>query len=350
MHATDHRRLFEYVRAIFECLGSDGEESKCVARHLVEANLRGHDSHGVARIPMYIEWVKTGTMRINQHATVLSRNGSWLTMDGNRGFGQVVGEEAVTAGVEESKKVGIFAVALKNAGHLGCIGDFALQAADEGCISIHFVKSPTLLTAPFGGTRRSLSSNPIAIGVPRPRGDHLILDMATSKVAEGKILIARNKNQRVSENTIFDGNGVPTTDPNDFYKDPKGAIVPFGGHKGHCLSIMCDILGGALVGGNCSSEKEFSASNGVSGIFSIYVDVKSVSAESVFSEEIMQLIEWVKSSPKENGVEEIFMPGEVEAKTKQYRLQHGIPLDETTKKDLIQAARSVGVEEQMCTL
>lgn len=344
---VNHKTLEDFVFAIFRKNGSDDDEARCVASRLVEANLRGHDSHGVIRVPAYIDWVRKGALRANQHAEVVVRNNSHAIVDGNFGFGQVVGGEAVSLGISIAQQSGISVVALRNSGHLGCIGDFATQAARSGLVSIHFVKSPSLLVAPHGGTDRRLSSNPIAVGIPRSSGKHLILDMATSKVAEGKIMVAQNEGVKLSPHTILDGHGIPTEDPNDFYSGSLGAILPFGGHKGHCLSIVCDILAGALVGIHCSGKGNLATEKLTSGMLSIYINQGNFVNESSFSEEIGRLEEWVKLSPRESLHQDILMPGEKEEISKSNRLEKGIPLDKKTIGELLKIAKSVNAEPEL---
>ncbi len=343
MRLVNHKALEDFVFAVFSKTGSDNKEARCVASRLVEANLRGHDSHGVIRVPAYVEWLRKEMLCANQHVKIVTQNESYAILDGNFGLGQVVGGEAVSLGISIARQSGISVIALRNAGHLGCIGDFAIQAALDGLISIHFVKSPSLLTAPFGGTDRRLSSNPIAVGIPCPLGKHLILDMATSKIAEGKIMVAKNEGVKLPSHTILDELGDPTEDPNDFYTGSLGAILPFGGHKGHCLSIVCDILAGALVGSHCSGKENLIAEKLISGMLSVYIDPKNFVAEPDFSREIKKLEKWVKSSPKKNARENILMPGEKEEISKSNRLKKGVPLDESTINELVKTGESVGV-------
>ena len=343
MRLVNHKILEDFIFAVFSKTGSNNSEARCVASHLVLANLRGHDSHGVIRVPAYVDWLHKKMLHANQHVKIITRNESYAILDGNFGFGQVVGGEAVSLGISIAQQSGISVIALRNAGHLGCIGDFAIQAALAGLISIHFVKSPSLLTAPFCGTDRRLSSNPIAIGIPGSLGRHLVLDMATSTIAEGKIMVAKNEGVKLPRHTILDEHGEPTEDPNDFYAGSLGAILPFGEHKGYCLSIMCDILAGALVGSHCSGKENLIAEKLVSGMLSIYIGPRNFVHKTDFSKEVEKLAEWVKSSPPKSAQESILMPGEKEEISKSGRLKKGIPLDETTINELIKTGRSVGV-------
>ena len=169
-------------------------------------------------------------------------------VDGQFGFGQVMGEQATKLGIDKCSRQGVAVVALRNSGHLGRIGDWAEMAAHAGKVSLHFVNTSGggILVAPFGGSERRLSANPIAAGVPVEGGPPIILDISTCTIAEGKIKVAFNKRANVPDGCILDGEGNPTNDPTSFYATPPGAILPFGGHKGYGLSVIAEVLAGAL--------------------------------------------------------------------------------------------------------
>ena len=236
----------DYVAAIFRAAGSEPEEAEIIAAHLVEANLAGHDSHGVMRVYKYVDWVKAGQVVPNRHATVVTDRGAMVLVDGDFGYGQVIGKEAMAIAAERAKAHGFAAMSIRNAGHLGRIGAWAEQLAEAGLASFHFVNTSGfgILVAPHGGSDRRLSANPLAAGVPSAGGRPLILDIATSVVAEGKIQVMKNKGEQLAPGLVIDGAGKPTTDPAAFYADPPGAIFPFGGHKGSGLSFFCEVLAG----------------------------------------------------------------------------------------------------------
>ena len=343
-----HKELRKFIVSIFQKNGSLPKEAENIAKYLIKANLRGHDSHGVVRVPAYIEWSRKKMVFANKHITIISKNGPHAVVDGNLGFGQIVAEEAVDLGICMARKKGSSMIAFRNAGHLGCIGDWALRAGDARLVSIHFVKSPSILTAPFGGRDRRLSSNPIAIGIPQKDGRHLVLDMATSKIAEGKIMVAKNNHTLVPQNTILDGYGRNTRNPNKFYKNPLGSILPFGEHKGYVLSIMCDILGGVLSGTGSSGSYDFERGGTfASGMFSIYINPNIFCKRDNFQKEIRRLERWIKkSSSKKSNTQGIFMPGEKETKIQQERTKSGIPLDNKTIGEIIKVAASVNVRQE----
>src|SRR5665811_263923 len=201
--------LSGFVRDIFLAAGCSQGESERIANNLVDANLTGHDSHGVVRTARYLTWLREGKLLPDQDITVVSDNGSLLILDGNFGYGQTVGPLAVHRGIEQASELGVSIVALRHAGHLGRIGAFAEAAALAGQVSVHFVNvAGSVLVAPFGGTERRFSTAPVAIGVPVPDGPPVILDFATSFVAEGKVLVAALGGKPLPDNALVGPDGA----------------------------------------------------------------------------------------------------------------------------------------------
>ena len=229
----DHATLKKLVRDIFTAAGSHHHEAERIAHYLVEANLVGHDSHGVIQVPRYVERVRAGQLVPNQTVEIVSENEVMAVLDGRLGFGQVIGEEAMRIALDKCAKFGLSLVALRNSGHLGRIGDWAEMAAREGKVSLLFVNTSGggILVAPHGGTERRLSANPIAAGVPVPGGPPIILDISTCTIAEGKIRVAANKGANVPEGCLLDGQGRPTTDPQAFYASPPAPFSPSAGTR-----------------------------------------------------------------------------------------------------------------------
>ena len=339
-----HDRLQTLTAAIFRAAGCDSEEAKRIAVHLVEANLVGHDSHGVIRVPSYVQWLQAGKVLANRKIQVVLENEVLAVVDGQFGFGQSIGEQAMQLGIEKSRKHGVAVIALRNSGHLGRIGDWPLMVAEAGKLSLHFVNTSGagILVAPFGGINRRLSANPIAAGVPVKDGPPILLDMSACTIAEGKIRVALNKGVPVPENCIIDSKGKPTTDPRVFYADPPGAILSIAGHKGYGLGVICEVLAGALTGGGCSNPQN--AGRVVNGMLSIILDPKYFQQDAAFAAEIDRFIAWVKSSEKAKPHGEILMPGEIEERTKGQRLRDGIELDDNTWGQITKTAQSVGVK------
>jgi hydroxycarboxylate dehydrogenase B len=340
-----HDRLRELSTAIFTAAGCQQAEAARISFYLVEANLAGHDSHGVLRIPSYVDWLRTGKVIANKTIKVLFENDVIAVMDGEFGFGQTVGEQAMKLGIEKSDRHGVAVVALRNSGHLGQIGAWALMAARANRISIHFVNTSGagILVAPHGGINRRISANPIAAGIPVRNGHPLVLDISTSTIAEGKIRLALNKGVPVPDNCLIDAKGRPTTDPKVFYANPPGAILPFGGHKGYGLAMIAEMLAGALTGSSCSNP---SATRVVNGMLTIILSPRFFISEDEFYQEAQRFIDYVKSSEKVSPDGEILMPGELEEKTRQNRIRDGIEVDDTTWNQILATCRALQLSQE----
>ena len=341
-----HDQLRRLITAIFQAAGCQRAEAERIAIHLVEANLVGHDSHGVIRVAPYVQWLRTGKVLADRSLQVVFENEAIAVVDGQSGFGQTIGEQAVKLGIDKCKRHGVAVIALRNSGHLGRIGDWPLMAAQAGVLSIHFVNTTGagILVAPYGGSQRRLSANPIAAGVPIAGAAPILLDISACTLAEGKIRVALNKGVSVPENCIIDAHGKPTTDPKVFYADPPGAILPIAGHKGYGLALLCEVLAGALTGGGCSNPHN--ADRVLNGMLSIYLDSRFFQADRAFAAEIERFIVWVKSSAKTSPDGAILVPGEIEEQTKAQRLRDGIEIDGTTWSQIAETAKAVGLSEE----
>ena len=334
-------KLVSIVAAIVEGGGSSAAEASTIAERLVDSNLVGHDSHGVVRVGKYLEWMHSGWVVANQAPSIVFESDTIAIVDGNRGFGQVVGEFATKFGVAKAAKTGIAMIGLRNCGHLGRLGDWAEIAAAAGQVSLHFLNtSGAMRVAPFGGSDRRLSTNPLAVGVPLAGTDPAILDITTSTVAEGKLMIALNKGEQVPEGWIVDKHGRPTIEPKDFYDG--GALLTIGAHKGSGLSIITDLLAGAITTGRSSDPDDDVLRNNMLSIFiapAVYDPSGAVLAEA------RRFVEFVKASPPARPGEPVLAPGDVERRNRAARLASGVQIDDKTWSDLIAAAASVGIDK-----
>lgn len=335
------------VVSIFEHAGSRPDEARTIAEHLVEANLAGHDSHGVIRVAPYLKLLADGGVFANREARIMKDGGAVITVDGQQGYGQVIARQAIALGIERAQRYGVAVVGVRNASHVGRIGAWAEQAAAAGLISLHFVNTSGagIQVAPFGGSDRRLSVNPIAMGVPRPGADPIIHDMSTGIIAAGKVRVAHNKGELLPEGCLIDGQGRPTREPAALFADPPGALLTVGSHKGYGLSIFCEVLAGALTGGGSSHPDNPDADRVVNNMLSILVDPERMAGSDVVAKDLDRLTGWVTASPPLKPGGEILMPGEPERRTRAKRLAEGIPLDANTIKQLSEAARRVGVPD-----
>jgi uncharacterized oxidoreductase len=349
--ATDLEGL---VAAIFEKAGCSQNESERIAHYLVRANLAGHDSHGVVRVPRYIQLKHEKLVLADQEVDVLVDTPVLAVVDGKYGFGQTIAPQAVEVGIGKCKHVGLAAVALRHAGHIGRVADWAEMAAVQGLVSIHFVNATAgVLVAPFGSVERRFSTAPYCIGVPLPGRAPLLLDFATSTVAEGKVLVASQGGRPIPADALVGPDGQTSDDPRLLYGEYRpgerrdirkglGALRAFGGHKGSGLALMCEILGGALTGNGCTApERRFS-----NGMFSLYVDPGRIDPDGLFPEEVVRYVAYVKAAKSAPPNMEILVPGEPEERTRRERLAQGVPLAEETWSSLLETARSVGLDEK----
>ncbi len=253
--------LTAFIEQIFVTTGAQPAFAHEVAAHLVAANLKGHDSHGVGMTPAYVHNIRTDLLKVDAQADVIRDSGAVMVIDGQFGFGQVVGREACDIAIERVKDTGVVCAGVRNCHHLGRIGTYAEHCAAAGLVSIHFVNvvghEPQV--SPWGGRDRRMTTNPFTCAVPRPDAAPVVLDMATSAVALGKVRVAYNAGNQVPEGALVDHEGAPTTDPSVMYEEPFGALGPFGKHKGYGLAVMCELLGGALAGNGRPNRKTTAA-------------------------------------------------------------------------------------------
>ena len=339
--------LSALVRAIVTAAGSSARESELVAEQLVGANLTGHDSHGVGMLPRYIEVLKAGGLHVNRHISVVGDAGPMLTLDGNAGFGQVMGYEAMERAIERAAEFGVAVVGLANSHHIGRIGHWAEQCIAAGYVSMHYVNVLSgPVVAPFGGRDARFVTNPFCVGIPLPGQPPIVLDFATSRIAMGKVRVAMNKGEQVKPGTLLDHRGDPTTDPTALFSDPHGAILPFGEHKGYGLAMVCELLGGALAGGGTLHYKPATRAI-INNMLSIVIDPNRLGTAANLATEAAAFVEWVKRSPVADGADRIKMPGDPERDFRRSRGADGIPIDATTWAEIIDAAAQTGINRQV---
>jgi uncharacterized oxidoreductase len=347
MLSINHDNLRAVCRAISSAGGSADEEATQVADNLVTANLTGHDSHGIGMLPRYIACIPTGELKPNAEITVISDEGTTLVLDGNHGYGQVVGKKAMEMGIERAREHGVCVVTVRNSFHLCRIGAWGEQCADAGMVSMHHVNvhGHDGLVAPFGGTDSRFTTNPYCAVLPgTDNNPHTVLDFATSIVAGGKVRVAKNKGEQMPEGYLIDNQGQHTTDPNAMYTSPKGAILPMGGHKGYGLSVINELFGGVLSGGGvCIPENKHDDDTILNGMLSIIIDPMRLVTKAFFNSETDATIAHVKASPPSNPDEPILVPGDPERATRAERSSQGVPVDDETWAEMIGAAECVGL-------
>ena len=347
--------LRDFVAQIFAAAGCDAEEAARIGKHLVGANLAGHDSHGVIRVPRYVQWLGMDRVRAGQQPTIVAESPNHAVVDGNLGFGQTIGPITVDLGIAKAKAAGLSVVTLRNSGHIGRIGDWAERAAEAGLVSIHFVNVGLgEVVAPFGGTERRFGTNPLCIGVPQPDGPPLLLDFATSMVAEGKVLVASNGGKPIPPDALIGPDGATSGDPAVLYgptegttvRDPGngvGALRAFGDHKGSGIAFMCEILAGCFAGSPTASPVPGNQRGGiVNGMVSIYLDPHYFGGAG-FAQSARDFAEHVRQSRPAQLGEVVMVPGDAEARTRAIRLRDGVPLQAETWTAIKSTGQALGV-------
>ncbi|UUZ74647.1 malate/lactate/ureidoglycolate dehydrogenase [Polaromonas sp. P1(28)-13] len=341
--------LREQVATILIAAGSSPEEAATVATNLVLANLSGHDSHGVGMLPRYVDAVLEGGLQPNSSVRVVLDTGSLLTLDGQRGYGQVVGEQAIALGIDRAKAHGSCIMTLGNAHHLGRIGHFAEMAVAQGLVSLHFVNVLSRpVVAPFGGADGRFGTNPCCIGVPLKGREPFILDFATSRMAQGKMRVAHNEGRRVEPGTLIDEHGHPTTDPAVVVVPQSnglfGALMAFGEHKGYGLAVACELLGGALTGGGTWHKATDPAVRAVvNGMLTVLIDPARLGTQAAFEQEAVAFVDWLQAGPVAPGFDAVQIAGDPERTTRAQREVDGIAVDAQTWQEIVAAGRKVGV-------
>ncbi|MGA1370400.1 MAG: malate/lactate/ureidoglycolate dehydrogenase [Pseudomonadales bacterium] len=339
--------LRRFVTAIFEQTGASAEVAGAVADHLVEANLKGHDSHGVGMIPAYVANIRAGHLDVAAHGRVTRDSGAVLLVDGAMGFGQVIGREATDLALERVRSTGVVCVGVRNCHHLGRIGAYGERCGRAGYVSVHFVNvvghAPQV--SPFGGRDRRMTTNPFCCVVPRDGHEPMVLDMATSAIALGKVRVAYMKGDSVPEGALVDHEGRPTTDPTVMYREPFGALGPFGGHKGYGLAVMCELLGGALAGEWTAQPGKPRVGTIVNHMLMFVLDPAAFGGLEAFRSEVEAMTEFLHSTTPAVGQDRVRVPGEPELETLALRSREGIPIDDNTWAGIRKAAGLAGLAE-----
>lgn len=324
--------LLDLVKKIFMSKGVPEKDANVVSDALVEANLRGHDSHGVIRIPKWTAGLEAGAINPLCKVKTIKETAAGAILDGDRGLGPVVGVTASNIAIFKAKEAGICAVSVKRASHIGMLAYYPELMTNKGVIGICMTNTEPGV-APFGGAEKVLGTNPMAIGIPS-RDSPLILDMSTSVVARGKIVLALEKGEAIPEGWAMNRDGEITKDPREAL---DGALLPIGGPKGSGLAIIVDLLTGGLagtaVGKNVKGTLDMKH-EGTKGDLFIAIDPSTFTEFQGFLDRVEDLKHQIKQCKRAKKVREIFLPGELEYITRERRLKDGILLTEQLFGDL----------------
>lgn len=342
MPRLDGDELERVTRDIFIAWRASRDDAAWVATLLVRANLRGHDSHGVIRIPHYVRALRAGEVNPTPKIRVVSESPTIARIDGDRGFGQVVARRGIAVAMDKARAQGLSAVTLRETNHVGRLADYAEMAATEGLIGMLWVNAPMALNvAPWGGAARRLGTNPHAVAIPGPNGSvAMSLDFATSVVAEGKLKVKFNRGEKVAPGIMLNGRGEPSTDPREYYADPPGSLLTAGEHKGYGLSLVVEILGGILSGTGPAQPTPGPVRNGT---LIMCLDPTRFLPLDDFHTQVARLFGFARSAPLAAGAKEILIPGEPEERSLLERRARGVPLEDETWRQIKECAAEVGV-------
>lgn len=338
-------RLHALALAVARAWGSDEAEAQIVAGHLVDANLAGHDSHGVGMLPTYVRVFEEGCLVPNQELRTAADTGAVLVLDAARGVGQRMAREAIERGIERARTLGAAVVALRDSCHIGRIGAYGEQAARAGLVAICWVNvaDHDPVVAPYGAAEARLGTNPFCAAVPGgPDGRPLVLlDMATSTIAFGKARVARNQGRPVPEGCLIDAQGRPTTDPGPMVDSFEGALTAFGLHKGSGLAILCELLGAALTGGQTVTDPMRHAV--VNSMLAILIDPERFQPRDRGAAAVEAVAAWIRAARPAPGHDRVRLPGEPERESRARRLADGVPVDPRTLEQILDAGTRLGL-------
>ncbi|MEM2885759.1 MAG: Ldh family oxidoreductase [Thermoproteota archaeon] len=326
---------------VFKKLGAPDWNADLVAKLLVKANLAGHDSHGIIRVPSYVERIRMKALDPRAGIRVAKDGGATLVVDGCWGFGQVAAWMAMERTVVNAGKSGACLTAVFNCNHVGRLADYSSIPLESSMIGFAMCNGPARV-APFGGAERLFNPSPLSVAIPALEEKPIVLDISTSVVAEGKLMVKRKRHEKVPEGWIVDKDGRATVDVEDYFEG--GSILPLGGtvgYKGFGMALAIDALAGILTGTGSASSPDFKNGN---GLILGAIDVSFFRDADGFKRDVDALIRRIRSSRKAPGFGEILIPGEPEAREEAKRMRDGIYVEEETWNDLLEVGTGLGID------
>jgi uncharacterized oxidoreductase len=331
-------RLRDVTSRVFEAAGTPTDLAADMANILVESNLVGHDSHGIIRIPVYVKSIKDGTLDPRARPEVISETAGSALVDGKYAFGHIAAAFGTEVAIRKAKESKAVVVSIVRCNHIGRLGEWGSRAAAKDVIAIVTVGGGggPGIAAPFGGAARALSTNPISVGIPGGQVPDLLVDFATTSIAEGKVQVARAKGVQLPPGCIIDKNGNPSTNPQDLYDG--GMLLPFGGHKGYGLAMVVELLGAAF-----SPGEEYNKGGRGGAAVIIAVDATTFRPLAAYEKNADETLSRVKATPPAKGFSEVLLPGDPEQRSKAERLRDGIPVAEATWNAIVETGKGLGL-------
>jgi uncharacterized oxidoreductase len=339
---VSHDWLLPFAADVFRAVGAPEPEAWTVAEHLVTASLLGYDTHGIVRIPQYIEDTRKGTIRPGAACRIEKETETTAVVDCGWNFGQVGALRAIDIAMEKARQHHTATVVARCCSHAGRLGAYTSHAARQGFLAIGFCNSPIHghFVTPWGGRQGRLATNPISFAVPSNGAEPMVADFSTAEASEGAIRLHRTQGKALPDGWIMDAEGRPSNDPNDFYGPPRGAIYPFGGNRGYrgfALSMLVEVLGGLLSGSSITQPQPGN------GLGFLVVDVSAFLPRQQFACMVEEMREYIKSALPAPGFDEVLLPGEPDARKREQRLRDGIPIDENSWRQIENAAAELGI-------
>ncbi len=341
-HRIEAKRLTALGTSILTALGVPEQDAELVSDSLVTADMWGHASHGMLRLPWYSARLRSGAMKAVTEPSTILDTGALAVMDGHDGIGQVLTNLACEDAVRRAESHGAGVVGVRNSNHFGTAAYWTRRMAEAGCVGILTTNSSPAM-APWGGKEKTVGANPWSIATPGGSHPPVVLDIANTSVARGKIYLSLEKGQEIPSDWAIDRDGKPTTDPKAAL---EGVMLPVGAHKGYGIAFMMDILSGVLTGSSYATGVVGPyVPEGLSGCGQLVIALKidTMLGDNTFAERIDDLIETTKAVPLAHGVSEIFYPGEIEARAEANGEANGVTLPDKTFEDLRSLADSCGV-------
>lgn len=343
MRTCDAQRLQAMGVRVLEAAGVPSEDANLVMAELIEASLMGLDSHGLVRLAQYIGQIRTGSIRPGHSPRIVKEHATTLIVDGGMNFGMVTARYMTDQVARKAADHALAAAASRHTHHVGRLGSYVQRLAEAELIGLAFANASRQghYVTPFGGTRGRLGTNPLAYACPTG-AEPIVLDISTSMIAEGGVRVAGQRGQALPPDCILDPEGQPTTNPDDFYRDQWGAILPFGGrqgYKGFGLALLVELLGATLAGAPLPAEDE--PAPYVNGFFILAIDPDAFCGRATFRHLADELADYIRSSPPMSDSDQILMPGEREWQVRRHRLEHGVPIPDRTWQQLVEAAATV---------
>ena len=338
--------LKSFCHQAYMKVGVPEAEAYIVADLLARSDLRGIETHGVTRLPIYIKRLQKGYVRTKSRLTFIKDKGPVAFAEAHGSMGHVVAHKAMERAIEKAIRYGIGWVSVKDSGHFGVAGFFPMMAADRDLIG-YICSNSAPMMAPFGGRERIIGNNPFSYAFPANQYPSVVVDFSCSVVSSGKLILSRKKGEKIPLGWAFDKDGLPTEDPYEGY-EAGGSLAPVGGHKGYGLTLAHEILTAVLTGGKWTRyikslyEEDKSGIQGTCHSFMV-LDPECFIGKEAFKENMDRYIRSIKESGKAKNVEEILMPGEPELRTESERLENGIPLPPNTLDELLALGESLGV-------